>query len=215
MTTLLYVSYASLWLLVVFLLLAVFALARQVGLLHNKLGDTGARMLNDGPEIGDQAPELGAVDLDGRVVTLGSGRGKLSLLVFVLPGCSTCGQLMPAVRALWRSERKSMEVCVVSLADDAKTREFAAGHDLKPIPIISGAAVAQRYEVRMPPYGILVGSDGKVKAKGLVNSLEHLESLVAAVRLGHASIESYMAASRGAPLPPNAATMTADNQLSA
>jgi hypothetical protein len=46
------ISYVALWLLVTLLLLAVFTLARQVGILHTRLGPVGARMVNAGLEIG-------------------------------------------------------------------------------------------------------------------------------------------------------------------
>ena len=42
------------------------------------------------------------------------------------------------------------------------------------------------------PYSVLLGSDGTVRAKGLVNSREHLESLMVAHETGFASIQDYL-----------------------
>ena len=83
------------------------------------------------------------------------------------------------------------------VTDDRKNREFVLTHKLENFPVVTAPDVAAKYQVRVPPYAILVGTDGLVKAKGLVNHLEHLESLLTAARLGHATIESY-AQHRGA-----------------
>jgi hypothetical protein len=42
------------------------------------------------------------------------------------------------------------------------------------------------------PYAILIGDDGRVRAKGLVNSREQLESLFAAKEMGVASVQEYI-----------------------
>ena len=44
------------------------------------------------------------------------------------------------------------------------------------------------------PFGLWVGADGKVKAKGMVDRREHLESLLLAAEIGHPSIQSYVTA---------------------
>jgi methylamine dehydrogenase accessory protein MauD len=192
-----------LWLVVSFLLLAVFTLLRQVGLLHRRLAPVGARMARDGPPVGSPAPELAAADLAGQPVELAAARSKLTLLVFVLPGCSACGELMSAVRSLARSERKQLEIVVISGAgDEAKDREFVRAHKLTGISYLASKELGERYQITQPPYAVLVGADGLVKAKGLVNHLEHLESLLTAARLGHPSMESYLEAERVAPETP-------------
>ena len=42
------------------------------------------------------------------------------------------------------------------------------------------------------PYAVLVDEEGVVRAKGLVNTREHLESIVAAKQLNIASIQEYL-----------------------
>jgi len=39
---------------------------------------------------------------------------------------------------------------------------------------------------------VVIGADGVLKSKGLVNSREHLESLILAAELGHPTLESYL-----------------------
>jgi methylamine dehydrogenase accessory protein MauD len=48
------------------------------------------------------------------------------------------------------------------------------------------------YRIGRLPYAVLLDDRGIVRAKGLVNTMEHLESLVVAYEMGVASIQEYM-----------------------
>jgi methylamine dehydrogenase accessory protein MauD len=198
-STLMIVSQIGLWIVVSFLLLTVLALTRQIGLLHRRVPASGARMTTDGPAIGERAPEFDVIDLFGRRVTL-AGRTRLTMLVFLSPECSVCAHVIPALRSLARAERGRVDFVVFSMsAIDASNREYAELHQLKEFPIVGGREVVDTYEVKMPPYAVMVDVDGIVRAKGMVNHLEHLESLLTAVRLGHPTLERYMAERKGMP----------------
>lgn len=189
------ISYFMLWFVVIFLLLAVGVLGRQVGLLHRRLGPSNARMTNTGPQIGEQAPVLRATDLMGREVTLASDRGRQTLLVFISASCPACSELMPSLRSVWRSERNSLEVILVSLKGDEKAnRDFILSHKLEDIPYIVSREIGNLYEVLTSPYGLLIDHSGTVRAKGVINHLEHLESLLDAAQLGFPSMESWVQA---------------------
>ena len=54
------------------------------------------------------------------------------------------------------------------------------------------------FRVSKLPYAVLVDAAGKVKAKGLVNSREQVESLFTAGELGVASIQDYLARAQAA-----------------
>lgn len=191
------VSYVTLWLIVTVLMLAALVLARHIGLLHRRLAPASARMENIGLEIGEHAPELAETDMQGRPVSLGSVRGKQTLLVFFSPACHSCKGLAPALRSIWRSERATTEVVLISLGgDDALNREFATKHKLNDLSIIVSGTLGFKYKVLTPPYGLLVDWAGIVRAKGVVNHLEHLESLINAGELGYPSMESWVQAQR-------------------
>jgi methylamine dehydrogenase accessory protein MauD len=49
------------------------------------------------------------------------------------------------------------------------------------------------YQVSRLPFAALLDPAGKLRARGLVNSREHLESLFEAHRLGVASLQEYFA----------------------
>jgi methylamine dehydrogenase accessory protein MauD len=52
--------------------------------------------------------------------------------------------------------------------------------------------VGMTYQVGKLPYAVLIDELGIVRAKGLVNSREHLESLLVAKETGYASIQAYL-----------------------
>ena len=108
------ISYLGLWLLVFLLIVVVLALARQIGVLNTRLGHSGARMLNAGPEIDEPAPVVTAPGLYGEELVFG-GAGRPSLVVFMSTGCGSCAALAPAVRTIWKSERRRLDVKLVSM----------------------------------------------------------------------------------------------------
>ncbi|MGH0033194.1 MAG: thiol-disulfide isomerase, partial [Myxococcota bacterium] len=59
------VSNVLLWLAVVALAGVVLVLVRQIGLLHERLAPVGALTGEQGPAVGEPAPRLDLVDLDG------------------------------------------------------------------------------------------------------------------------------------------------------
>jgi methylamine dehydrogenase accessory protein MauD len=186
-------SYVALWVVVGLLVTVVLALARQIGLLHRRLPPYGARMGNPGPEIGDPAPGLDGIELRGREVALGSKRGRRTLLVFVSPDCQNCAELAPAVRSVARSESGRMDTVLVSLSPHQEANEaFVRSHRLHGLPLLMAPPLGSEYGVAVTPYAVLAGEDGIVRAKGLVNNLEQLESLINAADSGHPSVESLM-----------------------
>lgn len=193
MTTFIVVSYVGLWLLVIMLLLVVFAVVRQIGLLHQRIARAGARMTGDGLPIGQLAPPIDVMDMRGVAVTLGAIRGKLTMLVLVSPTCSVCSALLPAVKSIAKSERRYLEVVLLATGGDEQMhRDYQRLHKIGDLPYVVSDDVAERYEMKTAPIAVLVGSDGLIKARGVVNHLEHLDSLLTAARLGHPTLESYM-----------------------
>lgn len=183
-------SYICLWILVGFLLLATFALARQVGLLLRRLPATGARMTEAGPDVGDQIPALNVEDLDGRLLSLRSNDRRRTLLAFVSPTCDVCREITPALRALSRTEQRNVQVIVISLAGgEAINRRFREDHHLTSLPFVVAPELREKLRVNSHPYAILADPQGIVRAKGLVNNREHLDSLFRAEELGYPSVE--------------------------
>jgi methylamine dehydrogenase accessory protein MauD len=191
--TALAVSNVVLWALVLALAAVVLALTRQLGVLHQRIAPAGALMLNRGLTVGDPAPVLELAALDGRELRVGAARddGRSTLLLFVSPTCPVCKTLLPAVKSSRKDERSWMDVILASDGDTAEQRDFVRTQGLEGIPYVVSAALGLAYQVSRLPFAALLDERGVLRARGLVNSREHLESLFEAKRLGVASLQEY------------------------
>lgn len=193
MTGLWVLSYGILWVLVISSLFAIVVLARQVGVLSRRIGTPSARMDNNGPNLGDVIPELNAISLTGESVYFGSRYNKKSLVVFITATCSVCDDLIPSLKAISKSEREDLETILISLSpEESYNREFIKKHQLQHIPYIISAGLGIEYQVKSTPYGLLIDSSRILRAKGVVNNIDHLESLLNAVEIGVPTLDSYM-----------------------
>ena len=191
--TALAVSNVALWVLLLVLAAVVLALTRQLGVLHERIAPAGALMLNRGLTVGEPAPVLEVTDLDGRVHKLGTARGdgRSTLLLFVSPSCPVCKTLLPAVLSSRRDERGWLDVILASDGNADEQREFVRRQGLLGVPYVVSAPLGLAYQVSRLPFGALLDENGILRARGLVNSREHLESLFEAQRLGVASLQEY------------------------
>jgi methylamine dehydrogenase accessory protein MauD len=191
--TALAVSNVVLWVLVLALAAVLLALTRQLGVIHQRIAPAGALMLNRGLAVGEAAPVLELAALDGRSLRVGIARddGRSTLLLFVSPSCPVCKSLLPAVKSSRRDERSWMDVILASDGDTAEQREFVRAQGLEDIPYVVSAALGLAYQVSRLPFAALLDERGVLRARGLVNSREHLESLFEARRLGVASLQEY------------------------
>ena len=191
--TALAVSNAALWILLLLLAAVVLALVRQLGVLHERIAPAGALMLQRGLVVGAPAPVLEVADLEGRAHRLGAARadGRSTLLLFVSPTCPVCKSLLPVVKSSRRDERAWLDVVLASDGDSAEQREFVRSQGLDGVPYVVSAALGLAYQVSRLPFAALLDERGILRARGLVNSREHLESLFEAKRLGVASLQEY------------------------
>jgi methylamine dehydrogenase accessory protein MauD len=175
-------SYIVLWVLMAFVVLTVLALARQIGLLSRRIPAVGAREEGGGPLVGDPAPPFDEVDLLGNRVTLSPDGGR-TVLVFTSSGCRACDEIAPAIRSIAKTDRDSIRVFVVSQDAPSVAVEWANRHRLSDVPLVAGFKRAEEFGSVLTPYAIAVDERGIIRAKGLVNHLEHLESLTNALEL--------------------------------
>jgi methylamine dehydrogenase accessory protein MauD len=175
------------------LLVVVLALMRQLGVLHERIAPVGALMLNRGLAVGDKAPVLEVPALNGASVRIGETRadGKSLLLLFVSPTCPVCKSLLPVVKSSGRDERGWLDIVLASDGDLEEQRAFARSHNLDAAAYVLSAPLGITYQVSRLPFAALIDEAGILRARGLVNSREHLESLFEAKRLGVASLQQY------------------------
>ena len=195
MPDVLVVSNVLLWLVVIVLAVAVLALARQIGVLHERIRPVGALSLGQAVQAGDDAPAFTLESLTGGVVSIGGRKpdDRDQLLLFLSPTCPVCKTVLPIARELAAGESTQLV-----LASDGWAQEheaFIAAHRLEDLPYVLSGALGMAYRIGKLPYAVLVGAGGKVLAHGLVNNREHLESLFEARRLG---VPDVQAAARAA-----------------
>jgi len=187
------VSQLMLWVAVIVLAVAVLALARQVGVLHERIAPVGALALGRGPQTGESAPRLTVRTLAGGAVEIGGPlpEGPLRLLFFVSPTCPICKSLLPTVKVFAQSER--LDLLLIGDGDEDQQRQMAQRHAIELERFANAPEVGRAFQVAKLPYAVLISAAGLIVAQGLVNSREHLESLVTAYELGLRSVQEYLA----------------------
>jgi methylamine dehydrogenase accessory protein MauD len=190
------VSNLILWILLLALIGVVAALARQIGVLHERIAPAGALVLNRGLKVGEQTPVVEVSDLDGHAHRVGGGPRvdrKSLLILFVSPACPVCKSILPIVKSSARAESAWLSVLLASDGDPVEHRRFVEQHGLREIPYVISEPLGLTYQAGRLPHAVLLDEEGFLRARGLINSREHLESLFEAKRLGVASIQDYFA----------------------
>ncbi|HYA36254.1 MAG TPA: methylamine dehydrogenase accessory protein MauD [Candidatus Binataceae bacterium] len=188
------VSQVILWIVVIALSAVVMALVRQIGVLHERIAPMGALTIDHGPKIGEVAPvfELGVVGGGGKIrVGAADANGKGTLLMFVSPTCPVCKKMIPIVKSLAKESEKFVPV-FASDGEEPEQERFARENNLAPYPLVLSRELGTTYQVAKLPYAVLIDANGIVRAKGLVNTREHLESLIQAEEFGVASLQDYL-----------------------
>lgn len=178
-------------LVVLVLIFAVIALARQIGILHTRLAPAGALMTTAGPGVGDKSPVLSMADIAGNLVTVGGETRKPTLIMFVSPTCPICKDLVPMAISMARSEKLDL-VFGSDGGQPARHEEYIKRMKMENYPYIVSLELGMKFEVAKLPYAVLLDEHGVLRSKGLVNSREHLESLVNAMQSGYESVQDYL-----------------------
>jgi methylamine dehydrogenase accessory protein MauD len=186
------VSNLVLWVVILALLVAVFALARQIGVLYERVAPMGALMMDNGPKVGAASPVFALTDLEGLSVNIGTPSPQSTLLFFLSPTCPVCKKLLPILKSAAATEKRWLSVVLASDGDETEQRAFIRRAGLEAFSYVLSTPLGVTYQVSKLPYAVLLDERGIVRAKGLVNSREQLESLFTAKDLGVASIQDFV-----------------------
>jgi methylamine dehydrogenase accessory protein MauD len=173
--------------------IAIWALSRQVGILFERVSPLGALVIDAGPAVGEQAPRFELRSLtDDALIMIGQPAARATLLFFLSPNCPVCKKLLPTLRSLDTAERNVLKLVIAGDGDEAEHRSFLEAHRVQRFAYVLSAPLGLAYRVSRLPFAVLIGEDGVVRAKGLVNNREQLESLLNAKDLGVASVQNYI-----------------------
>ena len=188
------ISQIVLWIAVVALSAVVLALIRQIGVLHERIAPMGALTIDKGPKVGDKSPVFELSDLKNRPVTIGAPRSdrRSQLLMFVSPTCPVCKKLIPIAKSIAAGESRWLDLIFTSDGEPGEQSALIERHQLESYPFVLSPEVGMTYRVSKLPYAVLIDDEGVVRAKGLVNTREHLESIVAAKQMQVASLQEYL-----------------------
>ena len=194
------VSNIILWLLVVTLAAVVFALVRQIGVLHERVAPAGALMGREGPHLGAAAPRFDVTDWSGTSLTIGGPDRdhKSTLLVFVSPTCPVCKTMLPILDSVVRTEQRWLRLVLASDGPREEHEAFVREQQLTEREYVLSTELGLAYQVSKLPYAALIDADGVLRAKGLVNTREHVESLFEAMAHGVGSVQEYLGREREA-----------------
>lgn len=148
------ISYVALWVTVGVLGFAVIALLRQIGILHTRVAPMGVHFAGEGPDLDTPAPPLATVDYTAAPYTL---------IAFTSPTCEICATLKPALVRLARGYSE-IELRFVD-------------HDADP-------EILGEFRVRSTPYLVAIDREGMVRSRGVANTLDQAEEMLAEVLAG-------------------------------
>lgn len=193
------ISNIVLWIIVVVLALLVFALTRQVGILHERVAPAGALQPTTGPKVGELTSAMKLKGVDGSDVSIGGEQadGLASFVLFISPTCPVCKSLVPTAQSLVSSEKQRMRLLFASDgaetdADVQRHRDYVEELKISSYPYVVSQALGMHYQVSKLPFALLIGADGTLKSKGLVNTREHMESLIESMDSGISTVQEFV-----------------------
>jgi peroxiredoxin len=170
-----YLSYAALWVLVLFQTLVLLGLVRIQD--QSVRPSIGERPVIDGPTVGRHIPSFAAIDLAGEPFDEQQLLGRDSALLFVSPDCATCTATLAEVEAL--GSKTHGNVVIVCRADAASCDQLSRSYGLSvPMIVDEDLQVSTLFNVGVTPSAVLVGADGVVRDYGHPMHAEDLLALI-------------------------------------
>jgi methylamine dehydrogenase accessory protein MauD len=119
--------------------------------------------------------------------------GIRTLVFFLSPSCPVCETLLPTLLRVARDEAPGLRLVLASDGDPEEHRRFRSAKGLDDPLYVLSRELGLAFAVSKLPTAILIDEEGIVRAKGIVNTREHLESLFLAQELGVGSIQEFIA----------------------
>lgn len=176
MSTAFSVSYAALWVLVIVQSVLLLLVYRHFGMMT--LG-TIEGVQRDGLGVGEKVPSIYGVTRTGQEYLWAPSEPRSSVVIFASPECGPCAVVLPAAQRLSTMRKKDLEVIAVvpgpadaaaRTADDYHLSFECIGED--------GSGAFESYKVRVTPFAFVIGSDGRVRSKGLCSDPLMLRDLL-------------------------------------
>jgi len=130
-------SQILLWTAVIVQALLIAALARQVGILHERIAPAGALTLHQNVNVGEVASPMTVTTMDGAPIEIGGKRdGRSQLLFFASPDCPVCKSLLPVVRSAATAEADWLDIVIAGDGSKADYLRLIGQHGLSGVPTV-------------------------------------------------------------------------------
>ncbi len=162
----------SLWVVALLQTFLVLVLFHQVGVVF--LGQSPARA-RDGLPLGARTPNWEAPDETGVTRRAEDFRGRPTMILFADPFCGPCQHLMPELAAFAQEVGDRLVIVVVGSEDHGANAQMADRY-LLAVPVVTqqNRSISGAFEVAATPFAFFADGSGRVRAKGVVNSLTQL-----------------------------------------
>jgi methylamine dehydrogenase accessory protein MauD len=177
---------------VIALTVAFLALARQVGVLFERISPMGALVTESGPKVGDPSPQFQLESLTGGEVVLGGASQRSTLVFFLSPTCPICKKLLPVLQSVRAAESPWLDMILASDGERPPHLRFIESAQLRSFPYVVSTELGLTYRVARLPFAVLIDPAGVIRAKGLVNNREQIESLFNAQDLKVSSLQQFL-----------------------
>ena len=190
MTDFLLASQFVIWTGLILIICALYVLSRQVALLSKRVPSVGALAVNNKIAFHTTAPRFEKASIEGKVVVVGGIREKDQPLFFIDIGCPICRSLAQTVKKVAWEE--SVDLVFISDGEILDQHlDFYKRSTLMPCDYLISEEIGRAYGIGKVPYAVLIGANGKIITFGIVNNLEHIESLFQAREAGVDSLQEY------------------------
>ncbi|MEZ0496938.1 hypothetical protein [Sphingomonas sp. IW22] len=165
-------SHFLLWIAVILLAVALFALGRQVRQLRRGLDPVG-------PPVA--VPIISAATLAGELLTIGhaSHDGRAMLLLFVVPGCKRSSDALR--EAIARVDPDRMRLVMVGEGAWPAFADLARLHHIAERDVILDSPIARDMGIALRPAAVVIDAQGVIRASAAVHSARQVEALLASL----------------------------------
>ena len=171
------------------LAMVVLSLARQVGILHERLNPAGVSRTGAGIEPGETLIQTSLVALDGSAVELTSAPqedGRLRALLFVAADCPICRSVLPAFESALEVDEGGLRGYWV--ADglpgvDGSTPDYQAyadDHRITSDRFVVSQELGLSLGVRQLPALVLLDSDGQLLVRETLSGPRQVARVISA-----------------------------------
>jgi peroxiredoxin len=165
MMSVFYISYAGLWLIVIFQGLVLLGVVRLIYRMNSHAEPDVPTQEGEGL-TGQAIPTFTAIDDSGASFSADSLAGQMSALLFVTPDCTSCMASLAEVDALRGKVNGNLVVVCRAGLQECKHLRQTYNLDAVPVVVDETLEISKLFDVRVTPTAVLVTANGRIQSYG-------------------------------------------------